>query len=536
MATDAAGTPVPCRINWADDSFTVETLEGHAARIMAMVQSAQGGSLCLPTGWLFPKWSKYSLELEILRASLYRYRIGCIFWESAGLPVPNQAYEKSKSLSKSFIEVWRDFRCSQNEGNPRFDENRLGLLHQIVEASDELTSTLVQHQGFAGLRATESAERSRIAKIHQKRTEAPFRFGLLVDPNDLFPQTSSQPNGEEIAANGISDDETISSLQNRKNLKNAIHNFPATIVSVKAPWKRHADLPAEEMVTDSQSDTHDHLELQSGVLSYNPNQREILNSSLSSLNTENRNVAIGPMIRFGSGCLPPDISPNSDGIEVGMKFGDYVSNQLQSQKNLFQVAYVASGINGVGAGGITPTAQMNIVTEGLEAASAICPNVPLMVSFNQPLGERLAWSVGAQSPAQILSKLSNQRIPLHLIGLEFDIGFFPSGTLPRDMLSWVMNLQRWSVWNIPLMIILRVPSAKAKKNRQIHFDAVGAGHRSPENQFQSIAKLTELFSSLPWVHGLMLADWKDEDEFPSGGMCYDNLRPKPWLAPFTVTF
>lgn len=255
-----------------------------------------------------------------------------------------------------------------------------------------------------------------------------------------------------------------------------------------------------------------------------------LRRACDELRSTQRRLMLGPLLRIQENCVPQGVSVGTDGMALATSFGKAITRQISSVAADVDLIHVVSGINGIGVSGLTPTIQATLVAEALETAATAAPYTPLMISFVQPLGERLAWSVGGQSSDQLLIKLAKQRITVHTIGLELDLGYFPNGTLPRDAFHWVLQLQQWSVWDVPIYIFLRVPSQSRPESKVQHFDPGGVWPLTPLTQRDSVQQFVNLASALPWIHGVIFSDWQDQPQrFLDSGLTDAQGEAKPLL-------
>jgi len=523
LVTNLNETPVPAQMHWGDEKLTILLLEEEAGRVQIMVRTSDGGGLMASTVWLFPKLSGYRLEIELLRGTISRLRNGIQIWKANALPVPDALEQEVQLLTTALIRAWRttDFAS--------IAQPTLELLHRAQAGLKQLATILVQQQGkdcfvpqvkpdlLAGAEAVDDTIKQRVGDIAEPSAPpSKFSLGLSLDmaqrstvvdlfaSKDIVRRTDKSDVDDSLgfASDGPSDPHAEESLLSR-----LLNTKRLSLVEFGLDWK---DFSASSDQEDSQQ------------------RVAILQKAASRLRAVGRRTILGSMFRIQEGCLPDGVSASSDVSSLSASFGQSLRQQLSKLASDVDMIHVVSGINGVGVAGLTPTIQSALVENALETAATIAPYTPLMISFSQPLGERLAWSVGGQNVDQLLVKLAKQKIPVHAVGLEVDLGYFPIGTLPRDPFGWIMNLQKWAVWDVPIYIFLRVPSQARPELRTKHFDPMGRAEVSGLNQMNSIMEFANFASSLPWVHGVIFSDWKDTNHrFYDAGLvdCQGNAKP-----------
>jgi hypothetical protein len=120
------------------------------------------------------------------------------------------------------------------------------------------------------------------------------------------------------------------------------------------------------------------------------------------------------------------------------------------------------------------------------------------------------------------------------LGLEFNVGYWPGGTLPRDRIEFSRQLDRWSLLGLPLAIFLTMPSS-AERSSPERISAMtpraGRDGPSPETQRLRAEQLLPLGLAKHYVQGLFWGQLCDADP---GGLAHGGLfdathRPKPVL-------
>jgi len=123
------------------------------------------------------------------------------------------------------------------------------------------------------------------------------------------------------------------------------------------------------------------------------------------------------------------------------------------------------------------------------------------------------------------------------VELELNYGYWPGGTLPRDLLELNRLLDQWYVQfnNSPLVIFLTVPSSGEPD--PLAFGAAqplsGLGDDGPSIQSQCavVENLVPMLLAKQAVHGVVWNQLRDDlpHEFPHGGLFDQQGRRKPTL-------
>jgi hypothetical protein len=115
--------------------------------------------------------------------------------------------------------------------------------------------------------------------------------------------------------------------------------------------------------------------------------------------------------------------------------------------------------------------------------------------------------------------------------LEINVGYFPGGTLPRDLLEFSRQLDHWSLLGLPLHVALCVPSSdNADPLAQIR-TKLPAGVWNPKSQQAWVSRYLPLILAKPYVHGVLWSQLRDYEphDFPHGGLFDLRRHPKPVL-------
>lgn len=514
-------TPIPSRVLWEEKSVQLQLLEHDDCRVQVMTKTESGGGCLESTVTLYARRSPYRLELELVRGLIARLKRGAELWRASGLEVAAGWEHRLSLLVRSFIGAWKhqhEAACPQ-------------LCHPLLEEgrrlAHELTRTLVDGQGtdvFAPRPAAAKPSEARFGVglvLGEFDADSFERMGILASQSasQSASPASSHAGGGDVRAEGSCPGGESSGLGHEPGGSDAAHHSNACQQVGRLLNSDRLDWIAVGLDWKSAA--------QAGGLE----RCQGLRRCLLGLKQERRRRLLGPWFRIEENCLVPGMSVGNEGQGVSEPLARLLRRDLPETAPHAELFHAVSGINGVGVAGLTPTIQFNIVRSILETSARLCPKLPVMISFTQPLGERLGWSVGGQTADTFLRKLAAERVPIHAIGLEIDLGYFPTGSLPRDPLQWVFDLQKWSTWGIPVFVFLRVPSRSSTEKKHRTYASSGAEAVTWEDQARSAQQFAKLLSALPWIHGVIYNQLHDNlGRFGDAGLISLEGTCKPLLT------
>ena len=237
---------------------------------------------------------------------------------------------------------------------------------------------------------------------------------------------------------------------------------------------------------------------------------------------------VGPLMQFDNiqlpGWLPEDATfeTRMDTIKrMCRRFG------AEYQKRI-KILHVSSGLNGVGHQHFNYPQQLQVTLEMLESLDQVMPNTSMMVSFDQPWGERLSMATGGVQSMEIADQLLRYGARISAFGLEFNMDYWPQGTLMRDPLQWVDLIDRWSQFGLPLAIYLTVPTGDAESVGTSRF-AQTIRNSTDASGYRRY--LTTVFNLLVRRPAVNVVAWRrasdsDNQRFPLSGLIDVSGQPK----------
>ena len=236
---------------------------------------------------------------------------------------------------------------------------------------------------------------------------------------------------------------------------------------------------------------------------------------------------------------------------------EHCRNTVQTLPKKSTLIHAACGLNGIGHRHLSYRQQIQLTTEILNLIDDSNVELPVLVSFDYPWAEKLAWSVGGIHPLQIADDLMRNGCKISFIGLDINLDYWPNGSVARDPLQWIDLIDVWCQLGLPLVLCLRVPqvqlSSQAKDielnhrpqdNRTIEIGADSdsvdgledpvtsaqiAGNSIRDNldetqRLHLINTILPMAVARPGVHGVFWRQWSDgqDPRYPHAGLANDN--------------
>lgn len=252
--------------------------------------------------------------------------------------------------------------------------------------------------------------------------------------------------------------------------------------------------------------------------------------------SHNLKVCTGPLVQLDKQHVPDWMYLWDDDYEAVQSFVmNYVTatvEQLKGKVNLWQAA---GRMNLPDALRLSEEQRLRLLVQILVAVGDLDPRCPRIVSFDRVWGEYCGHTSVDLTPLHFADALVRAELGLSGIALEINLGSWPEGTLPRDLLEFSRHLDRWCSFNLPLLITLTAPSSPEQDPKASRGGAVvpyeAAAGVTPAGQKEVIAELVPLLLSKPAVQGIVWNQFDDatEHEFPNAGLIDAAGRAKPAL-------
>ncbi len=246
-------------------------------------------------------------------------------------------------------------------------------------------------------------------------------------------------------------------------------------------------------------------------------------------------VCSGPLLRLSAHDLPDWLflwEGDFDRIlDHAVKFAEAV---VQRYSGRVHVWTAVSRMNVGQAMVLNEEQRFRLAVGMIEAVRRTDPRTPVIVNFDQPWAEYLANSQTELSPFHFADALVRAELGVAGIGLELNYGYWPGGSLARDVLECSRQIDRWAQFGLPLLIEMLIPSSSEEDasawSRAVPV-AGGANEFTPETQALLAESLATMFISKQSVHGLIWSQLSDaaRHEFSHGGVFDAKWAPKPLM-------
>jgi len=243
----------------------------------------------------------------------------------------------------------------------------------------------------------------------------------------------------------------------------------------------------------------------------------------------------GPLINMDGAGLPDWLILWEDDFEEMQSYIlDYVNNVVQRYRGKVSLWNCAARLSAVGAIQINEEQRLNLTVRIIEQVRRWETKAPLIVSFDQPWAEQIAQTSMEFTPLHFADALARAGLGLSGFGLEFSLGYWPRGSITRDLLEISRQLDRWSLLGLPLVIYLTIPSSQTvdpQAKPGIQSQPCLNDRLSTASQNSLVERLVPLLLAKQCVHGIIWNQLDDTQphDFPHGGLLDTAGTAKPTL-------
>jgi hypothetical protein len=242
----------------------------------------------------------------------------------------------------------------------------------------------------------------------------------------------------------------------------------------------------------------------------------------------------GPLVRLDRQGLPDwAAAPPTDLVAVARtarKFVEAAVERYRGQVHLWHGVATTTT-----AAWLADDQTLRLTAMLVETARRRDPRTPVFISIDQPWGESLALEQAALSPLQFVDFLLRADVEIAGIGLELDYGYWPRGTLPRDVLEVTEHVDVWALLGLPLILMVTIPSGSdaddLATDRSGILRSAFPGGPSPQAQKRIV---DQLFSALLAKQSVQAIVWNQvfdsvPHRYAHGGLFNLQAQPKPAL-------
>jgi len=249
-------------------------------------------------------------------------------------------------------------------------------------------------------------------------------------------------------------------------------------------------------------------------------------------------ILAGPLVRLDRNGLPAWLADDCrDFDRLAQRVHRYVVSTVQKYKGQVHLWHCSAAANVSGGLPLSDEQRLRLAVLAIEATRRADPRTPVIVSFDQPWAEYMVEQPSSLPPLHFADMLARADIGLAGIGLEMNLGFWPGGSLPRDLLEIGQLIDQWSLLGLPLIPMLTIPSgcdADGLANQPSSLPVRSASDEFPsmDSQKRLIDQLLPMLVAKQSVQAIVWNQVFDSvsHKFPHGGLFDGASRPKPSLS------
>ncbi len=273
-----------------------------------------------------------------------------------------------------------------------------------------------------------------------------------------------------------------------------------------------------------------HLESSTGSFSWSA-----VDDQMNWCSRQSMRVLGGPLVNMDGTHMPDWLILWEDDFDALQSYIlEYVGKVVQRYRDKVSLWNCAARLSASSVIRIDEEQRLNLTVRIIEQVRRSEPKAPLIISFDQPWGEQLSQAPLDFTPLYFADALARSDLGLSGFGLEYNLGYWPLGSNARDMLEISRQLDRWSLFGLPLVVYLTIPSSQTvdpHAQSGIQAQHCLSDEITWESQNRLVERLIPLLLTKPFVQGIIWNQWDDRQahKFPHGGLISSTGQAKPAL-------
>ncbi|MBC8355607.1 MAG: endo-1,4-beta-xylanase [Planctomycetes bacterium] len=240
----------------------------------------------------------------------------------------------------------------------------------------------------------------------------------------------------------------------------------------------------------------------------------------------------GPLLQLDEQHLPDWLYLWEDDFEqIQSYLAQYIQATVSRYRGRVQVWNCAARMNVGGTISLSEEQRLRLMVTAVDELRRADPQTPIVLSFDQPWAEYLSTNEHDLSPLHLADSLVRADLGIAGIGIEFNIGYQPSGTAPRELVEYSNQLDRWAVLGLPVIAFISYPSDAGENPNARRAVRASSFERTPAAQAEFANQLMMLMLAKQFVQGVVWNELSDAGahEFANAGVIDSGGNAKPLL-------
>ncbi len=171
----------------------------------------------------------------------------------------------------------------------------------------------------------------------------------------------------------------------------------------------------------------------------------------------------GPLLDFSEDSFPEWLKRwSGDLVNLQSFTADFVETVVGRYVGRIRHWEVVCGANRGGMINLDEEQRLNLVARTVEAARQVDEHTQISLRIIQPWGEYISQTKNRLSPIQFVDTLRRCGVRIAEVNLDVRVGDDPAPTLWRDGLSLSQLLDQWSLLQVPMNVMLTLPTGQFK--------------------------------------------------------------------------